>query len=891
LPWGEAFYRVEFDAKDLATRPQVWLACSALARSSNPTVIWLNNEKLAAVPTPESEPVAVSMAGKLKPGRNEVIIRVPRESAEQAGADQVYGGKMFGPVFLTAAEPKRYPYLGALANARFVDMRMWQIEGVTATHRTMLDLALALDPDHPFNLSGDASIGNDQFTALAEEYGATCQHTGREAWYHTWWPGLGLVGGFYGTSEESGTPSTHGFAGAMTRELGWMMIDGDSNHNLFHNIEDYQIEEQKTHWFTQHQRALQCFGKYLRVMPQIAILRSGRNMTLGSQEPWRWDLGTGTLQRSHFDNAYATETELLKGMTDACPVLLDDGTEIMDDDVIAALQRYIEKGGTFIALHQTGRHTSILQDAQPLARLTGMITSPHASARLHIVNGAPVLGGGGVAGREFTGSGVGLKPAPSGVAIPGEEPVTVASWDDGTTAIAVRRLGKGRIIQLGTTCWQAHFEIMEQLLGDVGVQRNADASDPTVWARKATSKNGLQDWLLTFNDSDTPRTADVRLAVDKKPEAVWDLLTRTPVESTFANGFVTVPQVHFTAHETRLFAVKRADLVDGLEFWWGEKTRFWRRPPATTSPAVAAAKKWLTTVKPEASTDAIPFQTWRFLADRDGSVAGAAGKDAWQQPGFADTGWKQLENGPWNLLDPSLADWHGVGLYRSTFNVPPAWKDRRVILTLFDWDRPIVYDQAEFFLNGTKVAEYKARGWSHAAVYDVTALLRADGNVLAVKVQGGKEFCGICGSVWLAPELRFPQELDLAGAWQAVQSGYHTTVPAQLPGKPTGRYLMRDFDLPAAWNGKTVYTHVEIDNQWLGCIVVNGKLIANNAYLHPFAPRCEVNLTPFLVAGQNHIELWPYSTMPSVFVHDLHAQMPMPVSVIRLGLVAPDPKR
>ncbi len=149
-----------------------------------------------------------------------------------------------------------------------------------------------------------------------------------------------------------------------------MLLDGDANHNLFHNIEDYQLEEQKTGWFTKNRRAIQCFGKYLRTMPQIAILHPGRSLILENMDWIKWDLGYGDLQRNHFDNAYATETELLKGMTDVCPVLIDSGTEIMDDDVIAALQHYIERGGTFIAFQQTGLDSSIKQNAQPLARLT-----------------------------------------------------------------------------------------------------------------------------------------------------------------------------------------------------------------------------------------------------------------------------------------------------------------------------------------------------------------------------------------------------------------------------------------------------------------------------------------------------------------------------------------
>ena len=526
------------------------------------------------------------------------------------------------------------------------------------------------------------------------------------------------------------------------------------------------------------------------------------------------------------------------------------------------------------------------------------------------------------ADREFTGSGVALEPAPGSVA--------VARWNDGAIAIASRRIGKGQIIQLGSSFWRngkVEAEFLERLLTELGVRRNADASDAAIWARKAprsasarsspaaaqsrptptcasaassvsptatgcvprliwlsigspaTSKNGLQDWLLTYNSSDTEHTADVRLAVERQPDVVWDLLTRKPVEFTFAGGFIKIRGVRYGPQEIHLFAVQRAGLVDALPFWWSEKVRYWKRPPASTSAAVAAAKKRLASMnaEPTASTENIPFTRWRFQIDADA-------KSDWLQPAFDDRGWPQIDTGPWNLIEPSLAGRQGAGLYRKTFRVPDSWRGRRIILNLFDWDRPIIYDQGEIFINGTTVATYKAHGWSQSYAYDVTPLLQKGFNVLAVRVAGGKQFSGICGSIWLEPELYFAKETDLSGSWDVVKADYRTAQQMQLPGAPVGRYLARDVDVPANWSGKTVYLHVETDDQWLGCVVVNGRLIVSNAYIHPFSPRLEVNLTPYLKPGRNRLELWPFATIPSVNP-ERREETRMAVSHIRLGVL------
>jgi hypothetical protein len=872
LPWGDSFYRVEFDAAAWAARPASWLVVSALDRSDHPTVVWLNGEQLGSEATPDCHPLAFAVAGKLKPGRNELVIRVPRRDEDQNSE-----GRILGPVFLTASEPKPYPFLGAQADARLVDLRDFQTAGSLNAHRRMFDTALALDPDHPLILSGDASKLLDQMAFLGATYGASLQHTGREAWYHPWFAGVGLLDGFYGTGEESGTPSTP----YLSREMAWMMFDADGNHNLFWDIEDFEQEEQKTGWFTAHKREIQCFGKYLRELPKVALLRLSRGDRLGSRELWNWDLGTGELQRAHLDNAYATETELFSGAVDACPVLIDCGNDIMDDDVIAALQRYIEHGGTYVALHQTGRHTSLRADAQPLARLTGLATAAHARGALTIAKDAPLLAA--FAGRGFTGDGVALAPAPAGTTVVAGPPaVAVATWADGSMAVAERTLGKGRIIQLGSHFWRdgaVESAVLAQLYADLGVARSADANDPDVWVRKATTKNGLQDWLVAVNQTDHDHRADLRLAVAEKPTAVWDLETRAVVtDATWADGWLTIPGVDFPAYSSHLYAVKRAGLVDGLGVWWAEKARYWRLPAAATSPGVQAVTRRM--AKPaDTSTDAIPFDHWRFHADRDG---GMAAKPDWLQPGFDDAAWQALDSGAWNLADPKLADWHGTGLYRAAFTVPAGWKGRRIILHLFDWDLPIVHDKGDFLVNGTKVCSYEAHHWSQAYCYDVTDLLKEGTNELAVRVQGGQDLAGITGTVWLEPELAADKTIDLAGAWQDVAVDLHTTTDVTLPGAPNGRCLRRDVTLPADWTGRAVFLHLECPRQWLGTVAVNGHLIGINIYLHPFAPRVEINLTPYLVPGANRIELWPYRTTPS-FWGPNDTAVDMPIDAIRLA--------
>lgn len=84
-----------------------------------------------------------------------------------------------------------------------------------------------------------------------------------------------------------------------------------------------------------------------------------------------------------------------------------------------------------------------------------------------------------------------------------------------------------------------------------------------------------------------------------------------------------------------------------------------------------------------------------------------------------------------------------------------------------------------------------------------------------------------------------------------------------LPGRTKARFVARELEMPAAWQGRNVYLHLESETQWLGSVVVNGQPISYNGFLHPFGLRTEINITRYLKPGKpNRLELWPFATVP-----------------------------
>ena len=164
-PWGETFFRVEFNGKPWAAEKACWIVCDTMAKSTIPTEVWLNGKKVGQGRSDGYE-FSVDLSGVVVSGSNELVIRVPRGSSETAeNKSPLFEGRINGPIFLTKFKPQRYPNLGALDNARAYDFHEWQAYAVNQSHITMMNISTALDPNRPFILAERAysEISNQQW--------------------------------------------------------------------------------------------------------------------------------------------------------------------------------------------------------------------------------------------------------------------------------------------------------------------------------------------------------------------------------------------------------------------------------------------------------------------------------------------------------------------------------------------------------------------------------------------------------------------------------------------------------------------------------------------------------------------------------------------------------
>ena len=858
IPMVPVDFRVKFDAEDWRKKQEgkpVFLVCNEnMARST--VQVWFNGKHLGQHGTKVGYkgPFALDVSDMLNPGENELVVRVPK-------------GRILGPVFLTTHEPRRYPFLGREANARFIDLESWKSHGILRNHRQMLENARGVDPNRPMILSAPSWAFADEAAAMALQYGLGLQNTGRQAFYQPWLPTLGLAGGFYGTSEAAATTKD---AGELSRMRGWILIDGDSNHNLFWTLEDYQLEEKKSGWFTKNKRLIELFGKSLREVPSVATLRSTKGFELGSPLLWDWDLNRGELQAAHYDGAYVTEKMMGNGLAAKFPVVIDAGTEYMDESTVNAIRHYAEEGGTFIALHNTGRHTLLESDAWPISSLTGFkVASMSQRGKIRFGQSLPIFRG--WEGREFEGSGIALnwdKNAAEGADLALQPDTTgavaLARWPDGSVAVGMRQLGKGRIIVLGSTFWRngkdsagiwkpgSELEgvFLEKLLSDLAVQRDANASSSDVWARKFTTKNGLQDWVISFNSGNAPVTATVSFKVVNRPSQVMDLTTQQPVVFEYSDdGWVKIPGVKFDGQATKVFGVKRADLIGGLPFWWAEKVKYWQKAGDSPAPVPAAA-----------NAGVMPVESWRF-SHEDGS----AKLTGWNLPGFDDSKWTELAFGKWNPGIDRWKSYEGKILYRFSFAVPEEWKGKRIVLRRFEFGSQLTFGEGVWTLNGSPLPTPAPAYQLQHSVLDVTDQLLPGTNVLAVEVRGGftwrgKKLSGLGGAVSLEAVEPLEERMDLAGNWEAVLADYIGRKDVTLPGKVRGKSLAKEVEIPAAWSGRDVFLQASGPRPWLHAVVVNGQPIRpSSSHEVYFANQEEFNLAPYLRAGQkNRIELWPF---------------------------------
>lgn len=792
--------------------------------------------------------------------------RIPAGTFRNDGTDEIVVempggrscGRIAGPVSLSPTPARNYPYDDPRVNARYLDNMDFQETKIGERMLKVFLAGRALDPDRPISLSGGSLALWHDLAPIFAANGIAMQSTSTDGFYWPDLPDMGRQHGFYFIGEPSSDVAD---GERFDRNFGTIFYTGASSTAVFMDIEQYMEFEEKTGGMTARRPVTRLVGKYLVDEPRIAFVASGLSRT---DTAYEWNLLRGELQGVHYDGTMTTERELEAGIVtpDKYPLVFDCGADVMDDAFVDAIGRYVREGGTFVAFTETGRHTPLIRDAHPFARVSGFRTRDFEPGNVEVAFAEdetlfPIW-----AGKRFPANGSGAytqanwkwnrmleKVAP--------DAEVVAVWSpSGKPAVGVRAVGKGRVITIASGFWREARDIRgkwlpsrynewtSELLGQLGAARVTDSPACDVWTRKATSKSGLEDWLIAFNvavDANghaLPRRTPLSFRVAERPMRVCDAFTGEEVQDwRYEDGFVTLPEIDFHPFQTRIFAAVRPTSVpQALPFWWAEKVKYWKAGPKLTPP----------NPKMEKDDGILVFDQWEFSAD--------GGKT-----------WRDAKAQTWKLQFPDLRDYCGPAIYRARFRAPKAAPGSRLVIR---HGYKTLYDKADLFLNGVKFGDFDQakvhRELCGDKAADVTDLLDFDGeNLLEVRIEGAKLFtAGVCDVVWMEAEPPFGDSVSLDGDWEAVGADFFETKPATVPGKSHCRFLRRRVDIPAEWAGKKIFVRVVQPGNVIGSIVINGQG-RNLGGLRPFGTRELINVTDLVKPGEtNEVEIWHRRTVP-----------------------------
>ncbi|MFA6294490.1 MAG: hypothetical protein WC637_22050, partial [Victivallales bacterium] len=416
---------------------------------------YLNGQPLKQV-TPDQYGVQATcfeLGGALRAGENQFVLRLE-------------GIPPLGYIALGPLPPRPYPRMTEPENRRWFDatnFSAWlRMRGVEKTLQAMR----AGDPNRPLKMMATINM-LDMSTGLCERYGAYQHDTGGAGGY--WCP---MTGGRLARShglpwscEQGGPPND---AAVFQSNITFYLMYGNDAADLVFATTHYKDKPDIAAWFDRNLELIKCIGKMNLPTPPIGVLRSTRATRLGFGEPWNWDIARGALQGVGRNFAYVEVPDILNGTIDQFPVLLDCGTVLLTEDEIEGIKRYVERGGIFVAQHHTGRHAPEKADSWPLARSLGLGVTPKwmsdenfhrwADAKIGFSKEQDLIPS--LRNKTIFGSGVAIdylgKEHSGAVSYASETKGNdrvrpIATWaEDGTMAIAEVRLGRGRIILLGT---------------------------------------------------------------------------------------------------------------------------------------------------------------------------------------------------------------------------------------------------------------------------------------------------------------------------------------------------------------------------------------------------------------------------------------------------------
>ncbi len=838
--------------QDRRRRGRVYLNTVTLTTSGgwrNPDYVWVNGQELAGINHCPGYALVgqVDVTDVLRPGRNSVVYL----------AHNPWAGPM-GPFFLTTKPYEEYPFSDSRLNARYYDWRRYVSWCIADRMEQTIKAIRGVDPNRfiKMHAAEDKYLG----IPLQARYGAFGHNTGEGGFFRPWDKRFGYPRGVPASAEFGGGIET---VEGLRRWMGWFTFEGLNAFDNFHNIQQMMYGGAADVWI-EYLPYLKLANRRDLKKPDIALLWSSLNChILPRPVPYCFDLGRGDLQSIGYSYVDVDEVGIKDGLAQDYPVLWDTGTWIMSPETVAQIRDYVEAGGTFVALQETGRHTFTQKDAWPIESLTGFRVREirPMTGTLSILHDQPLFTK--LAGKTFYNRGksidysdynyadkcVVLEPVAEGTQ-------ALARYADGTLALGMRTLGKGRVVVLGSPFWRDSYDgngmwwpgegqnaFLEDLLAGLGLRPLASSDSRDIWKEHYLATNGTEEYLALWNPFDTPRTFSVDWTTQHPASGLYDPKTGHALTGLIEGNQVRLDRITLAPLETLIVATQplRAP-QEAVSDWFAHLAWWWR--PSEGGEVLERPDLPVYDLRLEESLEA------RLVSEGDlagldmAAISGGAEAGPGWVPG-AGQSVEELRSRP----DPARRV-----VFRCAFQAPRGWRaGDRYALDIRAFSYPGAAGPVDAYLNGVQVlrqVDSRAAGYGAldgGASADVSNLVKLEGENILVFVTNQY---GFTGEVVLRRRPAPVEAVEIRGPWRVQVDEDGGVMSQELPGTLQGLYASKDDVLvPAAWQGSRVFLELELaEPADYDSFAVNGKVV-----FHPvnwYKPVRYMDITPWVRFGR-----------------------------------------
>lgn len=803
------------------------------------------------------------------------------------------GGRIAYRVFLSPTLAGGYPFPDEKVNRLWVDWNDFHRFEKLKVMERFLKAMRQIDQERPIKVM-TPGLFQAEAMELFKRYGAFPQLTGEGSSFRPMdFKGYTRLHGLPGSSEPGNSRPN---AAAMQHMFAMIFQENQDAHDyVFDAQRDFWSRKDVVAWWKDNAALLKTLGKVDFATPQVGLLRDVEQKTRFGHDLETWDLSKGPLPSAGISPVLIDGRDMDKGLADHIPVIFDCSTTVMSPTRVDAIRRYVEKGGIFIAQHNTGRYGLVAEDEWPLAKSLGLKITPKwmtddprernewPMARIRFEKEQDLIPE--LRGQISEGSGVSIdwqgveRSGALKIEGEGDHVKSIAKWDDGGMAVCEVSLGKGRVVWLGTPFYlrfkdengkwindETRQKYFEQLLVGLGIKLNSDSSDPRVWIEKRASKNGLYDVYMAVAMNGKPTgKEEVREVMTTD---LWLGTAAAMVIEPTRNGSPEVIGVSqkddgllikgqtFTANQVRQYAVIRPEA--GLEaplHWLRVQHNHWRALDLKDVPPLDArdlAKEEAVRLK----TDGLDLsEGWRVRR----SSSALPADTAWISAETSGSGWEDAKLRSW--LTNGWTDTREAR-YRRDVTIPEEWKGRRVLLGYKGHSQLTVKGEASLWING----QPSPTEFDNPMLIDVSDRIR-DGKLdLALEVKGEPLDGGLAGVLYLRVLPNPEASISLAGDWTKLEAWHKEGASVKVPGRVDGAIgVRRTFELPTDWaDGKVVRLVIERKGNING-VIVNGigyhrddtsDTYARNDASDGVAPY-GFRVDRWLKPGKNMIDLFP----------------------------------